>query len=107
MGSKKKEGTQFVKYFGPLLDALRTLGGSARPAEASERIAENLKLSKEQQDELLDSGSPRFHNQVQWARFYLVREGLIDGSTRGVWNLTTEGWKIHLTPDQARSIFLK
>lgn len=91
MAAKKKEGAQFIRYFGPLLDALRDLGGSARPAEASERVAGLLKLSQAEQDDLLASGSPRFHNAVQWARFYLVREGLIDGSTKGVWALTPIG----------------
>jgi restriction system protein len=106
MAAKKKEGAQFIRYFGPLLDALRELGGSARPAEASERVALNMKLSQVEQDDLLASGSPRFHNAVQWARFYLVREGLIDGSTKGVWSLTPIGWKSHrkekvisITPD--------
>ncbi|MFM2198918.1 MAG: hypothetical protein RLZZ505_2350 [Verrucomicrobiota bacterium] len=107
MAAKKKEGAQFIRYFGPLLDALRQLGGSARPAEASERVALNLKLSQAEQDDLLASGSPRFHNAVQWARFYLVREGLIDGSTKGVWSLTPMGWKTHLIHEQSRAIFLK
>ena len=33
---KKEEGAQFVKYFGPLLDALRGLGGSGTPDEVAE-----------------------------------------------------------------------
>jgi len=107
MAGRRKEGAQFVQYFGPLLDALRALGGSARPSEATEQIAADLGLTQQQQDELLDSGSPRFPNQVQWARFYLVREGFIDGSTRGVWSLTPEGWKAQLTLEQSRAIFLK
>lgn len=107
MASKKKEGAQFIRYFGPLLDALRALGGSARPGEASEKVGQNLRISQEAQDELLVSGSPRFHNAVQWARFYLVREGFIDGSTKGVWALTPVGWKTHLSYEQARAIFLK
>ncbi len=107
MAAKKKEGAKFIRYFGPLLDALRELGGSARPAEASERVAVMMKLSQAEQDELLASGSPRFHNAVQWARFYLVREGLIDGSTKGIWALTPIGWKTQLNHDQARAIFLK
>ncbi len=107
MASKKKEGAQFVQYFGPLLDALRELGGSARPSEASEKVASILQIPQDEQDVLLDSGSPKFHNAVQWARFYLVREGLIDGSQRGVWTLTQLGWKTHLTHKQSRNIFLK
>ena len=51
MQSKNKEGAQFVRYFGPLLDALRELGGSATPTEASTKIAESLKISKAQQSD--------------------------------------------------------
>ena len=39
------EGAQFVRYFGPLLDALRALGGSGSSHEVVERIAADLKLS--------------------------------------------------------------
>jgi hypothetical protein len=72
---KSLEGAQFVRYFGPLLDALRGLGGSGTPDEVVERIASDLKLSDEVQNELLSSGEPRYRNQVHWARFYLVPGG--------------------------------
>lgn len=36
------DGPQFVKYFGPVLQALKELGGSARPAEVRDKVAENL-----------------------------------------------------------------
>ena len=42
----KIEGAQFVRYFGPLLDALRGLGGSGTPDEVVERIAEDLKIGR-------------------------------------------------------------
>lgn len=101
------EGAQFVRYFGPLLDALRALGGSGSPDEVVERIAADLKLSDELQNELLPSGEPRYRNQVHWARFYLVREGLLDSSRRGVWSLTERGRSTTLTYRQAHEIFLK
>jgi restriction system protein len=104
---KPIEGAQFVRYFGPLLDALRGLGGSGTPDEVVERIAEDLKLSDDVQNELLPSGEPRYRNQVAWARFYLVREGLLDSSRRGVWSLTERGRSTTLTHQQAREIFLK
>ena len=105
--SNKIEGAQFVRYFGPLLDALRGLGGSGTPDEVVERIAEDLKISDEVQNELLPSGESRYRNQVAWARFYLVREGLVDSSKRGVWSLTERGRSATLTLEQAREIFLK
>ncbi len=104
---EQAEGAQFVRDFGPLLDALRKLGGSGAPSEVVAQIAEDLGLSEEEQSELLDSGAPRFPNQVAWARFYLTREGLLDASKRGVWSLTEKGRAIHLSGKEARDIFLK
>src|SRR5450755_2320149 len=103
----KEEGAQFVRYFGPLLDALRGLGGSGTPYEVVERIAHDLNLSDEIQNELLPSGELRYRNQVAWARFYLVREGLLNSSKRGVWSLTERGRSTTLSLNQAREIRLK
>jgi len=102
--SRKAEGAQFLKYFGPLLDALRALGGSGTPDEVVERIALDLKLTDDVQDEPLPSGESRFRNQVAWARFYLVREGLIGSSKRGVWSFTERGRATKLTLEQAKAI---
>lgn len=104
---KKDEGAQFVRYFGPLLDALRGLGGSAKADEAVDRVAEDLKVPDEVLNETLPSGGSRFRNQVAWARFYLVREGLIDSSKHGVWSLTEQGFKTRLSFEDARQLFLK
>jgi len=105
--ARKPEGARFVRYFGPLLEALRALGGSGTPDEVVERIAQDLRLSDDVQNELLPSGEPRYRNQVAWARFYLVREGLLDSSKRGVWSLTERGRATTLSPEQSREIFLK
>lgn len=104
---KNDEGALFVRYFGPVLDALRKLGGSGKPDEVTEQIASDLALSDEVQNDLLPSGESRFRNQVAWARFYLVREGLLDSSKRGVWSLTERGRATSLTHPQAREIFLR
>lgn len=104
---KKEEGAQFVKYFGPLLDALRGLGGSAKADEAVDRVASDLNVTDDLLNETLPSGGSRFRNQVAWARFYLVREGLIDSSKHGVWSLTEKGFKATLSQEQSRQMFLK
>jgi restriction system protein len=44
---------------------------------------------------------------VQWARQYLVWEGLLDDSKRGIWTLSPLGWKIRVDDDAARNIFLE
>lgn len=103
----KKAQAEFLRWFGPLLDALRDLGDSGRPREVSARIARNLHLSDEVLDETLKSGGSKFHNQVAWARQYLVWEGLLDSSRHGTWTLTEKGRVAHLNENNAREIFLK
>lgn len=102
-----KRQSEFVKWMGPLLECLRSLGGSAKPREVSDWIAETLNLSDEQREETLKSGQERFHNQVQWARQYLVWEGLLDNERRGVWTLSPKGWKAQITEEDGRKIFKK
>jgi len=89
------------------LDALRALGGSGTPDEVVERIALDLRLSDEVQNELLPSGESRLRTDVAWARFYLVREGLIDSSRRGIWSLTERGRSAKLSLEQAKEIRTK
>jgi restriction system protein len=84
----KDSAPQFVRYLGPVLEALQSLGGSGRPDEVRSVIAQKLKLSEEEQSEPLPSkAQPRFDNQVHWARFYLSKAGFLDSSKRGVWVL--------------------
>lgn len=103
----KKPQAEFLRWFGPLLDALRDLGDSGRPREVSARIAQNLNLSDAILDETLKSGGSKFQNQVAWARQYLVWEGLLDSSRHGTWTLTEKGSVAHLDSEDARKIFLK
>lgn len=105
--NKNEKSVEFVQWFGPLLDVLRELGGSAKPQEASNQIAVKLKLSDSVLEETLKSGAQRFHNQVAWARQYLVWEGLLDSNKKGIWVLTPKGAGTKLTNEQAEEIFKK
>ena len=40
----KNKTSEFVKWFGPLLDALRDLGYSGKPKEVSDTIAKKLNV---------------------------------------------------------------
>jgi restriction system protein len=105
--AKRKQGqAEFVRWMAPILDCLRAVGGSAKPKEVSAWIQRELKLPKEITEPTIKSGANRFHNQVQWARQYLVWQGLIDDSKRGVWTLTPLGWKTHLNEEASRELFL-
>jgi restriction system protein len=91
---------------GPVLRAVRDLGGSARPQEVNEHVADALGLGEDEKNALTTTGVPRFYNQVAWARFYLVRAGLLDSSQRGVWSLTNKGREFtEITPAQAKDLF--
>ena len=85
------EGPKFVQYFAPVIEALKALGGSARPAEVTDRVAADLGITDEERAEELSSGTSRFDNQVAWARFYLAKADIVDASRRGVWTLTARG----------------
>lgn len=101
----KSKGPQFVRYFGPTLDALRSLGGSGSPNEVADKIAEMLQISTKQQEELTSSGQQRYLNQVQWARFYLSKAGYISSSERGIWALTDKGRNKVLTHEESLHAF--
>jgi len=107
MPKKKTSDAEFVQWFGPLLDALRTLGGSGKAREASDRVADNLNISDEKRDEKLRTGAPRFHNQVMWAKQYLVWEGYVISSKRGVWALTDKGKNKSLNMEEATQVLNK
>lgn len=99
-------GPKFIQLFGPVIRALMTLGGSARPAEVRNQVAADLGISDEKRAILLTGGEPRFNNLVAWARFYLVKAGYIDSSCRGVWTLTDKGQLLPgLTHDQSFELF--
>jgi restriction system protein len=107
MSTATKRQSEFTKWMGPLLDCLRAMGGSAKPKEVSDWIAEAVGLPDSQREEILKSGQERFHNQVQWARQYLVWEGLLDSSRRGIWTLTQKGWTAHISEQESRKLFKK
>ncbi|MBS0226052.1 MAG: restriction endonuclease [Proteobacteria bacterium] len=102
----KPSGAEFVRWMAPVLDCLRAVGGSAKPKEVSAWIRRELDLPLEIAERTNKSGSNRFHNQVMWARQYLVWQGYIDDSKWGVWTLTPLGWSTHLDNDSARDLFL-
>ena len=105
MAKNNIRGPQFVQFFQPVIDALIELGGSGQPSEVEELIIEKLNISEDEQNEQISSGSSRFRNKVNWARFYLAKADFIDASTRGVWNLTERGRNTKLSHDEALQLF--
>ena len=103
--SSEIEGPQFVRYFGPLLKAIRELGGSAKPRAAIKKVAESVDVTERELAEKTKGGQSKFENQVGWARFYLCRAGLIDGKVRGLWTLSESGSETNLDHKSALELF--
>ena len=111
----EEQGIEFVRYFGPLLDALRSLGGAATAKAATAKVAEILQLQPEKLNERTKGkggipGELRFPKNVAFARFYLRDEGMIEPvtpQTRGIWKLTKLGRETRLDVAQAREMFLR
>jgi restriction system protein len=102
--ARTKGKAEFVKWIPLLLDALRALGGSAESRDVIDWIADAVNLPAEERERRNKHNIPRFENQVHWARQYLVWEGLLDSSRRGVWTLSQAGAKARLTEEQSHEL---
>lgn len=104
----KASNAAVLKWFKPVIQALRDLGGSATPQDTRNKIIENEHLTKEDIVETRGkSNVNKFENEVAFARNYLVYGGYVDNSTYGIWKLTDEGWKVDMTESLASEIFKK
>ncbi len=67
-------------------------GKEHRFREAVEQLAAEFKLTDEERNEMLPSGTaPLFDNRVGWARTYLKHAGLLESPKRGVFRITDRG----------------
>jgi hypothetical protein len=79
---KEHLGPKFIQYLNPVLKALKELGGSGRPAEVVEKVAQISKVSEADQQETLKSGALKFDKQVAFARQFLFWGGYLDDRPR-------------------------
>lgn len=107
MSVNKKSNAAILKYFKPVIDALKKLGGSATSRQVEECIAQNLNLPSDVVNESYENGNNNFSNQVAWASNYLVYAGYIDKSEIGKWILTDSGKTVDMTEDLASDICLR
>lgn len=78
----------------PLLQALESTGGSAKPKNIYAIVATYFpQLTDEDLEQRLESypSTRKWWNLVQWVRQRLVESGDIDGSIKGVWAITDKG----------------
>ena len=83
---------KFTEYMNPLLDTLRSLGGSGRSKEVIDVIVDLSGVTEEDLKPLTKAGIPKVYDCIHWARFYLAKAGFIEANTkRGIWTLTKKG----------------
>ena len=107
MGSKgeKQRGPGFVRYMGPVLEAVKELGGTGHPREVEEIILVRIDVPQDEVEIVAKSGQSRFANRVALARFYLAKAGYLETSERGLWRLTEKGQTSSLDYAEADAIY--
>jgi restriction system protein len=94
MMAKEKLPT-FDALMNPLIQALKSLGGSGTIDEIYNKVAEIANLTDEQLS-VLHKGKAydtEIGYRLAWSRTYLRKYGLLENSSRGVWALTSVGNK--------------
>ena len=84
------------EYRRPILETINTLGGSAPVGTVLKSVEEKMKsrLTEIDYEKIPSGGSVRWVNTAEWARFELVKRGLLEPSSNspwGVWILTAKG----------------
>jgi len=100
-----KKGPQFERFALPIVEILKDMGFAGNASEVLDRVIERLKISEAEQAETTSTGQSRVRNQIAWARFYLVKAGLLASPRRGVWALTQAGRTAKLNADAVHALF--
>jgi restriction system protein len=101
------KGSQFIRYLNPVLQVLKDNGGVGAASEIIDGVIAHMKIPDAEVDVTIPSGQSRVRNQIQWARYYLAKAGLVDSPKSGVWRLTQEGTQTSLTTEQAKALVQK
>jgi restriction system protein len=98
-------------FMNPVIQALKTLGGSGSVGEIDNRTSEIAALSDGQLEVLHNpekGGRTEVEYRIAWARTYLKKYGVIENSSRGVWALTPKGKSLdRVNPKEVRRVVQK
>lgn len=81
-------------FMNPVIQALKSLGGSGTIEEINDKASEIAGLSDEQLEVLHNpekGGQTEVEYRLAWTRTYLKKYGVLENSSRGVWALTPQG----------------
>jgi restriction system protein len=81
----------YDNLYNPLIKALKELGGSGSVSEIEGKVAEILKLSEEDINDIHRNNTTKLSYRLAWTRNYLKRYGVLENSARAIWALTPRG----------------
>lgn len=107
---KRENIPTFDALMNPLIQALKSLGGSGTVEEIDAKVAEIAGLTDEQLQVLHDpekSGQTEVEYRLAWTRTYLKKYGVLENSSRGVWALTSKGSQLEKVNPQTVKRFVR
>ncbi len=81
----------YDNLYNTLIEALKELGGSGSVSEIEEKVAQILKLSEDDINDIHRNSTTKLSYRLAWTRNYLKRYGILENSARAVWALTHAG----------------
>jgi restriction system protein len=85
---------KFDDLMNPCLQAIHALGGSGTNSEIEQEVAQILRLSEDEVNDIHRGNVTKLDYRLRWARNNLKRAGILENSARGVWSLTKAGQKV-------------
>lgn len=76
---------RFSKWYAPVVETLYKMGGSGKRPDIHQKIIEDYGITDDELKSVNSTGNAQVLNDIDWARNYLVYEGILDKGENGVW----------------------
>ena len=99
---------EFQQFMNPILKYLNTIKKAVHIADMEDAMVSVMHFTEEQAAETIRSGRNTIvYSRCHWATYYLMRAGLIDRPTRGLFKISDEGIKVVKSGQTVDVAFLK
>lgn len=98
---------KFSKWYAPVIESLYKMGGSGKRPDVHQKIIKDYGITDDELKVVNSTGNAQVLNDIDWARNYLVYEGVLDKGENGLWTLTELGKKLIITEELASKLTAK
>ena len=98
---------KFSKWYAPVIESLYKMGGSGKRPDVHQKIIKDYGITDDELKVVNSTGNAQVLNDIDWARNYLVYEGVLDKGENGLWTLTELGKKLIITEKLASKLTAK